>query len=66
MEITRRYMTSDSSPLAAYLALQRALMRRYVAGGGTQEEFCARLAPVYHRRYAPLFFGRGGAVANCV
>lgn len=57
MEISRRYATGHRPPLAAYLALQRALMQRFVAAGGTAEEFCARLAPVYHRRFAPLFFG---------
>ncbi|HEX2187994.1 MAG TPA: hypothetical protein VHG51_03800 [Longimicrobiaceae bacterium] len=57
MEISRRYITGQHAPLAAYLALQRALIERHVAGGGSAEEFCARLAPVYHRRFGPLFFG---------
>jgi hypothetical protein len=57
MEITRKYLVGHPSPLAAYLALQCALMRRFVAGGGTLEEFCERLAPAYRRRFAPLFFG---------
>jgi hypothetical protein len=61
MEITRRYLGRGASPLAAYLALQCALMRRFVAGGGTREEFCARLAPAYRRRFAPLFFGGAAA-----
>jgi hypothetical protein len=33
-------------------------MRRYLARGGTQEEFCLRLAPVFHRRYAPVLLDR--------
>lgn len=54
MEITRRFLDRYSTPLAAYLALQCALMRCFIARGGTDEEFCARLAPAFHRRYAPL------------
>ena len=46
--------------VAAYLALQSALMRRFLARGGTAEEFCERLAPTYHRRYAPLVLGEMG------
>jgi hypothetical protein len=57
VEITRRYLVSRPTPLAAYLALQRALMRRFVAGGGSADEFCLRLAPVFRRRFGPLFFG---------
>lgn len=57
MEISRRYIDSRRTPLAAYLDLQRALIRRHVACGGSIEEFCDRLAPVYHRRFGPLFFG---------
>jgi hypothetical protein len=57
MEITRRYLGRYSSPLAGYLALQCALMRRFIARGGTDEEFCTRLAPVYRRRFGRSFFG---------
>lgn len=57
MEIMRRHMATQPTRLAAYLALQCALMRRFLARGGTAEEFCERLAPIYHRRYAPLIFG---------
>lgn len=56
MEIMRRHMATQPTRLAAYLALQCALMRRFLARGGTAEEFCERLAPIYHRRYAPLVF----------
>ena len=59
MEVARRYMTEYPTRFAAYTALQCALMRRYLARGGTQEEFCTRLAPVFHRRYAPLLLDRG-------
>jgi hypothetical protein len=57
MELFRRYSARYASGLAAYLALEVALMRRYVARGGTEEEFCRRLAPAFHRRYAALFLG---------
>ena len=55
MEVARRYSESFPSRFAAYTALQCALMRRYLARGGTAEDFCTRLAPVFHRRYAPVF-----------
>lgn len=54
MEIARRFMEECPTRFGAYVALQCALMRRYVARGGTQEEFCVRLAPVFHRKYASL------------
>jgi hypothetical protein len=54
MELARRFVTRYPSPFGAYLALQRALMARYLARGGTQEDFCQRLAPVFRRRYARL------------
>jgi hypothetical protein len=57
MELYRRFSARYPSGLAAYLALEIALMRRYVARGGTEEEFCRRLAPAFHRRYAGLFLG---------
>jgi hypothetical protein len=57
MEIMRRHIATQPTRLAAYLALQCALMRRFLARGGTAEEFCQRLAPIYHRRYAALILG---------
>jgi hypothetical protein len=54
METAKRYIEMSNSGLSAYLALQRALMRRFIARGGTDVEFCERLAPVFHRKYAPL------------
>jgi hypothetical protein len=54
MEIARRYLARSPSRFAAYLALQRALMYRYLARGGSPEEFCRRLAPVFRRRWARL------------
>lgn len=62
METARRFMNAAPSRFSAYLALQCALMRRFIARGGTPEEFCARLAPVFHRRYAPLLLQEDPAV----
>lgn len=59
MEIIRRFVTEQRTPYAAYTALQIALMRRFVARGGTAEEFCDRLAPAFNRRYGFLLTGRG-------
>ncbi|MDB4950076.1 MAG: hypothetical protein JWM27_2725 [Gemmatimonadetes bacterium] len=57
MELSRRYSARHGSGFAAYLALEVALMRRFLAQGGTEEEFCRRLAPAFHRRYGPVFLG---------
>jgi hypothetical protein len=57
METARRYLSHYPSHLAAYLALQCALMQRYVRRGGTAQDFCSHLAPVYRRKYRPIFFG---------
>jgi hypothetical protein len=57
MELTRKFVAAYPTRFAAYLALEVALMRRFVARGGTEEEFCRRLAPVFHRRYAPVLLG---------
>ena len=54
METARRFVADAPTRFEAYLALQCALMQRFVARGGTPEDFCLRLAPVFRRRYAPL------------
>ncbi|HEX8319320.1 hypothetical protein [Longimicrobium sp.] len=54
MEIVRRFLETSPTRFEAYLALQRALMRRFEARGGTTEEFCRRLAPAFHRRFGPV------------
>jgi hypothetical protein len=59
VETARRFITGSDTRLGAYLGLQRALMRRFVARGGTPEDFCARLAPAFCRRYAPLLLEAG-------
>ena len=60
MEMARRFMGECPTRFAAYVALQCALMRRWEARGGTTEEFCLRLAPVFHRKYAPLLLEQHG------
>lgn len=57
MEILRKHVASQPTRLAAYVALECALMRRYLARGGTLEDFCARLAPIFHQRFAPVLLG---------
>ena len=58
MELARRFVEECPTGFAAYVALQCALMRRYLARGGTTEDFCLRLAPAFHRKYAPLLLER--------
>jgi len=54
METARRFLEDHPTGFGAYIALQCALMRRFRARGGTHEDFCNRLAPVFRRKYAPL------------
>jgi hypothetical protein len=63
MELFPRFAARYPTRFAAYVALEVALIRRFVARGGTEEEFCARLAPVFHRRYAPLLAAPARTVA---
>jgi hypothetical protein len=62
MELTGRYLAMHPTRFAAYLALEVALMRRFVAIGGTEEEFCRRLAPAFARRYGFLLRGHPSVV----
>jgi hypothetical protein len=59
MEILARYLDRYPTPMAGYMALQCALMRRFVARGGTREDFCARIAPAFRCRFEARFFGVG-------
>lgn len=52
MELLRKHVVLQPTRYAAYVALQVALMKRFIARGGSLEDFCARLAPAYHDRYA--------------
>lgn len=56
MELVHGYLARYPTRLAAYLALQRALMRHYVARGGTAEGFSAHLSAAYRQRFGPVFF----------
>jgi hypothetical protein len=38
----------------AYMALQRALLARWLARGGTEESWCQRMAPLFRARYGGL------------
>ena len=51
------YLSRFPSPLAAYNRLQTALMRRFVARGGTPELWIERMAPTFRERYEWLFGG---------
>ncbi|MGH7552162.1 MAG: hypothetical protein ACREMQ_03950 [Longimicrobiales bacterium] len=56
-EIARRFAASHGTGFRVYLALECALMRRYVARGGTEAEFCERLGAAFHRRHRGLLDG---------
>ena len=51
MILAQKYLARYETPFAAYMALQRALMMLYLSRGGTEEVWCQRFAPVFHRRY---------------
>lgn len=48
------YLARFGSGFEAYMALQRALIVRWVARGGTEQSWCDRLAPLFRQRYARL------------
>jgi hypothetical protein len=54
MLLAARHRAVHKTGFGAYVALQRTLMTHFIARGGTAEEFCVRLAPVFRRRYAAL------------
>jgi hypothetical protein len=45
------YLARSGSGFEAYMALQRALIARWVARGGTEETWCVRMAPIFRQRY---------------
>jgi len=57
MELGRTFLDRYGAGFEAYLALQCALLRRYVAAGGSAEDFCSRLAPVFRARWGPILLG---------
>jgi hypothetical protein len=48
------YLARCGTGFEAYMALQRALIARWVARGGTEQSWCERIAPLYRKRYAIL------------
>lgn len=48
------YLARCGSGFEAYMALQRALIARWIARGGTEQSWCERMAPLYRRRYEML------------
>ena len=55
MVLAYEYLAKHHTPFEAYMALQRALMLRFMERGGTEEFWCTRLAPAFRRRYTPIF-----------
>jgi hypothetical protein len=55
MILAQRFLARYETPFAAYMALQRALLVHYLSRGGTEERWCAEIAPLFSRRYQPLF-----------
>jgi hypothetical protein len=49
--LAQTYLARYKTPFAAYMALQRALMLRYLSAGGTEQLWCQRIAPVFAKRY---------------
>ena len=48
------YRARFGTGFEAYMALQRALIARWVARGGTEESWCNSMAPLFRRRYSVL------------
>lgn len=51
MILAQKYLARHATPFAAYMALQRALMMLYMSRGGTEKDWCERIAPRFHQRY---------------
>lgn len=48
------YRARFGTGFEAYMALQRALIARWVARGGTEESWCNDMAPLFRQRYSVL------------
>ena len=55
MILAQKYLARYDTPFAAYMALQRALLLHYLSRGGTEEQWCREIAPIFRRRYQPAF-----------
>lgn len=51
MEVANLFLARAPTPTAAYLALECALLRHYVRGGGTPEEFVRRYGATFRREF---------------
>ena len=54
MILAQKYLARYETPFAAYMALQRALMLHYLSRGGSEQMWCERIAPLFHRRYEQM------------
>ncbi|HSJ13975.1 MAG TPA: hypothetical protein VK939_06145 [Longimicrobiales bacterium] len=54
MILAEKYLARHGRTFEAYMALQRALLMRYVGRGGTEQDWCERMAPVFRARYEAL------------
>ena len=54
MLLLDRILPDSKSPFHAYMELQRRLMYRWIARGGSEQAWCERMAPVFHARYGRL------------
>jgi len=52
--LAQLFLARYESPFAAYMALQRALLAHHLSRGGSPEDWCERMAPVFRRRYQRL------------
>lgn len=57
MILAQRFLAHSESPFQAYMALQRALMIRYLQRGGSLERWCHDLAPRFRERYSNMLDG---------
>ena len=58
MMLGELFLARHGSGFAAYMALQRALVRHWTVRGGTEQDWCERLAPLFRARYAELITRR--------
>lgn len=54
MILAQKYLARYETPFAAYMALQRALMLLHLSRGGSERDWCERIAPIFHRRYQTM------------
>lgn len=52
--LAQLYLDRHGSPFEAYMALQRSLLGHYLLRGGSAEQWCERMAPLFRERYGAL------------